>query len=224
MVESADEARKRASLAAAALRLVNEIAAGPLVAAADRGETSVMIAVDPVDIPVAARLTGRLYDSVLVEALEKAGEASLARACRIFVALGFSLSTTPGVEREDDIDRVADVIRRIRITQLELGFAAAQEGGRGAQAPLLQAVALPPAHLWRARAESARLVRQYERRALALIGEHAERGGDSCRLAWRELSPGPVNAEHLQLLADALRARGFRVEKVDAGSTLRLQW
>ena len=224
MLESADEARKRANLAAAALRLVNEIAAGPLIAAADRGESSVVIDVEPVDIAVSARLTGRLYDDVLIEALEHADEAALARACKIFLVLGFALSTAPLVEREEDVDRVGDVVRRIRIAQIELGFAAAEDTGRSAHAQLLQAVALPAAHLWRTRAENARLVRQYERKALAVIGERAERGSDSCRLGWRELSPGPVNAEHLQLLADALRARGFRVDMIDAGSALRLTW
>jgi hypothetical protein len=224
MVESADDARKRANLAAAALRLVNDIAAAPLVAAADRGETSVLICIDPIDIPLAARLTGRLHDKLLIDALERADEAALARACRIFAALGFSLSATPAVEREQDVDRVADVVRRIRITQIELGFAVSDAAVRGAGEPLLQAVALPPAHRWRARADSVRLLQQFERKALALIGQRAERGDDSCRLAWRELSSGPVNSEQFQELADALRGRGFRVELIDAGSTLRLNW
>jgi hypothetical protein len=224
MLESAEQARKRADLAAAALRLVNEAAAAPLIAAADRGQTSVLLPIEAIDIPVAARLSGRLYDDVLIDALEHAGEAHLARACRIFAALGFSLSATPEVEREEDIDRVSDVVRRLRIAQIELGFATAQEGGRGTQAQLLQAVALPAAHLWRARADSARLLEQHERKALAVISEHAERGADSCRLAWRELSSAALNSEHLQRLAAALRGRGFRVEIIDAGSTLRLHW
>lgn len=224
MIESADDARKRANLAAAALRLVNDVASGPLVVAADRGETSVSLAIEAIEIAAEHKLTGRLYDNVLIQAIEGAGQAALARACRIFAALGFSLSTTPEVERAEDIDRVTDVVRRIRITQVELGFAAAQEAGRGAQAQLLQSVALPPAHLWRARAENARILRQYERRALAAIGEQAERGADSCRLSWRELSDGPFNAEHLNRLAEALRNRGFRVEAIDSGSTLRMTW
>lgn len=223
MVESADEARKRAAIAAAAQKLVND-AAALLAAAADRGETAVPMAVGPIDIPLAKRLAGRLHDAVLIEALDNAGEASLARACRTLAALGFALSAAPIVEREEDVDRVADIVRRIRITCIELGFAAAQEGGRGAAAQMLPAVALPPAHLWRARAESARLLRQYERKALAVIGEHAERGGDNCRIAWRELSAAPVNAELFRRLADALQGRGFRVETVDAGTTLRLIW
>jgi hypothetical protein len=221
MVESADDARKRATLAAAALRLVNDAAAAPLVAAADRGETSALIAIEPVDIP--ATRTGRLHDAVLIDAFERASEVALARACRIFAALGFSLSAVPEVEREEDADRVTDVVRRIRITQIELGFAAA-DGGRGGDTQLLRAVALPPAHRWRARADSARVVQQYERKALALIAEHSERGNDSCRLAWRDLSGGPVNSEHLSRLTEALRGRGFRVELIDASSTLRVNW
>lgn len=224
MVESADDARKRANLAAAALRLVNDTCAAPLVAAADRGETTAQIDIGPVDLPLAARRTGRLNNAVLIDALERADEAALARACRIFAALGFSLSATPEVEREQDDDRVTDVVRRIRVTRIELGFAIADSAGRGADTQLLQAVALPPAYRWRARADSARLVQRYERKALALIGEHAERGDDSCRLAWRELSGGPVVGEHLDRLTEALSGRGFRVELIDAGSTLRVNW
>jgi hypothetical protein len=224
MVDSADEARRIAALATAALRLVNETAATHLVAAADRGETRAQFDIGPVQIPASARLTGRLYDQILIEALEQAGEASLARACRVFVGLGFALATVPKVEREDDVDRVTDVVRSIRIDHLELGFAAAQEITRGASSPLLQAVALPAAHLWRARAEAARLVAQYERKALATIAAQAEKGADSCRLPWREFSAGAVSAEHLQKLGEALRGRGFRIETVDAGTTLRVSW
>lgn len=224
MVESADDARKRAIRAAATLRLVNDIAAGPLVAAADRGETSVLIDVDPVDLTPLPRLTGRLHDNVLIEALENAGAANLAQACRIFIGLGFALSAVPGVKREQAADRVGYVIRSIRIAQIELGFAAAQEIGRSAQAKLPKAVAMPPAHQWRVRAESARLLHQHERKALAVVAEHAERGADCCKLTWRELSTGPFNGEHLNRLAESLRGRGFRVEPVDAGSTLRLNW
>ncbi len=224
MIDSADEARKRASLANAALRLVNDVAAAPLIAAADRGEASVQIEIAPVDIPVAARLTGRLYDNVLIEALERAGEATLARACRILVGLGFAVATTPGVEREQDIDRVGDLVRRIRISQLELGFATAQDSSRSSPSPLLQGVVLPAAHLWRSRAEAARIVLQYERKALATVAEQAERGADGCRLAWREFASGQLNAEHMQRLAEALRQRGFKVEAIDAGSTLRVNW
>jgi hypothetical protein len=224
MVDSADEARRLSALAAAALRLVNEVAAGHLIAAADRGDLRVQFPVEPVLVPVAAGLAGRLYDQGLIEALERSGQTWLARACRIFVALGFAVATVPEVEREEDVDRVADVVRRIRIVHLELGYAAAQDHARGAPPALLQAVALPAAYLWRARAESAKLIAQYERKALAAIAVQAERGADSCRLPWRDFDSGAVNAEHLQRLGDALRGRGFAVEAVDAGSTLRVNW
>jgi hypothetical protein len=223
MVDSADDARRIAALAGAALRLVNEAAANALIAAADRGDTRARLDFEPVQIPAAPGLTGRLYDQALIEALERAGASWLARACRIFAALGFALSTAPEVEREQDIDRVADVVRAIRIAHLELGYAAAQETARGAASPLLQSVALPAAHLWRARAESARLLAQYERKALAAIAAHAERGADSCRLPWKELAGGTPAGEQLQRLLEALRRRGFNAEAIDAG-TLRVRW
>ena len=224
MVDSADEARRIAALAAAALRLVNETAAAGLIAAADRGETRARIAIEPVQIRAAVNLTGRLYDQVLIEAIERAGEVALARACRILSALGFVLATVPEVERDQDIDRVGDVVRSIRIDHLELGYATAQDVSRGVPPTLLQGVALPAAHLWRARAEAARQIAQYERKALAAIAAQAERGGDSCRLPWRELGGGATDAALLQRLAEALRGRGFAVESVDGGSALRIGW
>lgn len=224
MLDSADDARRIAAVAVAALRLVNETAAESLVAAADRGETRAQLAIEPVEIPVAAGLAGRLYDQVLIEALERAGQASLARACRMLIGLGFSVSTAPEVEREQDIDRVGDVVRRIRLSFLELGYATAQEFGRTAPPPLLLGVVLPQAHLWRARAEAARILAQYERKALAAISAQAERGADHCRLPWRDFGAGPVDAGHLERLAEALRRRGFRVETVETGATLRVNW
>ncbi len=224
MVDSANDARRIAALAGAALRLVNETAAAGLIAAADRGETSARLAIEPVRIPVAIGRTGRLYDQGLIDALEHAGADWLARACRIFIALGFSLGAAPEVEREADIDRVTDVVRSIRIDHLELGFAMAQDLPRAVPALLLQAVALPAAHHWRARAEAARLVAQVERKALALIASQAERGADSCRLSWREIAGAAVNAEQVQRVCEALRARGFVVDTVDAGGTLRVSW
>lgn len=224
MVDSADEARRIAALAGAALRLVNETAAAGLIAAADRGETSARLAIEPVRIPVAIGRTGRLYDQVLIDALEHAGADWLARACRIFAALGFSLGAAPQVEREADVDRVTDVVRSIRIDHLELGFATAQDLPRAVPALLLKAVALPAAHLWRARAEAARLVAQFERKALAAIAAQAGRGADSCRLSWREIAGEACNAEQAQRLCESLRARGFVVDTVDAGRTLRVSW
>jgi len=143
VVGSAEDARRLAALAGAALRLVNETAAAGLIDAADRGETRVRLPIGPVLVPLAAGRIGRLYDEKLVEALEHAGEDALARACRIFGALGFAVGTALDVERETDVDRVGDVVRSIRIDHLELGFAAAEEVVRSAPLHLLQAVALP---------------------------------------------------------------------------------
>lgn len=224
MLDSADEARRIATLAGAALRLVNDTAAAALIAAADRGETRCRLDIAPVNVPLSLNRTGRLYDQVLVEALEQAGEDWLARACRIFIALGFSIGTAPNVEREEDVDRVSDVVRNIRVDHIELGFSAAQDIARAARPPVLQGVALPAAHQWRARADAVRVNTQYERKALAAIEAQAERGADNCRLPWREIGAGDVSVEQMQKLAEALRSRGFRVESVDAGSTLRVHW
>lgn len=224
MVGSADEARRLAALAGAALRLVNEAAAAGLIEAADRGETRVRLPIEPVRIPVATGRIGRLYDQRLIEALEHAGQDWLARACRIFAALGFSVSTAPEVERETDVDRVGDLVRSIGIDHVELGFAAAEEVVRSAPPQLLQAVALPAAHLWRTRAEGARLVAQTERKVLAAIAAQAERGGESCRLSWREIAGNGLGAEHVSRVCEALRSRGFVVEALDAGRMLRVSW
>lgn len=224
MIESADDARRVAALAAAALRLVNEVAAERLIAAADRGETQARIAIDPVSIPVGAAPIGRLYDDRLIDAFDSAGAAWLARACRIFEALGFAIAAVPEVEHEADVDRVNDVVRSIRVTYLDLGYATAQESPVAAPPALLQAVALPAAHLWRSRAEAARRVAQYEGRALSAIAAQAERGADSCRLLWREFAAGEVNGEHLNQLAEALRRRGFRVDAVESSAALRVNW
>lgn len=224
MLDSADEARKIAVLASAALRLVNETAAGSLIEAADRGETSARVPLEPLPIPVAFGRIGRMYDQALVEALEHAGAHWAARACRIFAALGFSVAAVPRVEHEEDVDRVVDVVRRVTIDHLELGYATAQESLHGWSSPLLSAVLLPAAHLWRSRAETSRRIERYERAALATIAEQAGRGHTSCRLAWSAFASGPPEASQLKKLADLLRGRGFRVEKIETSATLRVHW
>jgi hypothetical protein len=222
MVDSANEARAVSMLAGAALRLVNEVAAESLVAAADRGETRARVEIEPLLLPHASGRIGRLFDSGLIDALDDAGAAWLARACRIFSALGFAVATMPTIEREEDVDGVVDAVRRITIDHLELGYATAQENRM--ESPLLTAVALPAAHLWRARAETSRAIERYERVALATIEKYAERGSTSCRLSWRAFASGPPDARRLSQLADLLRDRGFRVEKVEKGAALRVDW
>jgi hypothetical protein len=224
MVDSADQARAIAALAGAALRLVNETAAASLIAAADRGETHARVDFEPVRIAFAAGRVGRLYDRGLIDALEGAGERWLARACRIFSTLGFAVATVPATERREQVGGAVDTTSSIRIAHLELGFATAEESKAAATAPLLQAVALPAAHLWRSRAETARRIERYERKVLAVIDEQAERGNASCRLPWRAFASGPPDAHQLQRLAELLRGRGFRVEQIEPGAVLRVFW
>jgi hypothetical protein len=224
MLESANEARKRATLAASALRLVNEAAAGPLIGAAERGESSVLVEIDAAELPGKAGMLGRVNDEALIELFDVSGQIALAHACRIFAALGFSLSTVPEVELDEGVGHVGEVVRSIRVTYIELGFGAAQATGLGAHAALLQSVVLPAAHLWRSRAESGRRLQQLERSALSHVSRSVEQGSDTCRFTWRDLSSGPLNPLLMQQLTESLKLRGFRVDQLEAGSTLRLRW
>jgi hypothetical protein len=227
MLESANDARKRATLAAGALRIVNDSAAAPLIAAVQRGETSVFVEIEPAELPASVGSVGRVRDEALVELLSNTNQIALARACRIFVALGFSLSAAPEVYiDEDDCHRVGDAVQGVWLTGLELGFAAASASVQQTadNAVLLHGVVLPAAHLWRHRAESARLLVQFERKALATVSQSAERGSDTCKLTWRELAPGVIDHVLMHQLGEALRQRGFRVDPLDGGATLRLKW
>ena len=224
MVDSALEARNAATAAAAALRLVNQVAAESLIAAVDRGETRARVPVEAVSVSHASGRVGRLYDEKLVDVIDDTGERGLARACRIFAALGFHVATAPEVVSRDDDDRVVENVTSIRITHLELGFATATDLMRSSAEPLLRAVALPAAYLWRARAEAARRIETYERRALATIAERANRGDISCRLGWRMFGSGPPDGRQLKELAERLGGRGFRVELIDASAALHVAW
>ena len=224
MVDSAVDARTAAAAATSALRLVNEVAAEALIAAVERGETRARLAIGEVTVPHATGRAGRLYEEKLIEALDDAGERGLARAGRIFTALGFHISTAPEVDRSHDDDRVVETVTAIRVTHLELGFATACEMRRSAAEPLLRAVALPAAHLWRARAEAARRVETYERKALAAIAEWADRGEVSCRLGWRLFASGQADERQLRQLAERLSGRGFRVELIDSSAALHVSW
>lgn len=225
-MESANDARKRANLAAGALRIVNEAAAAPLIEAVQRGQTSVLIEIEPSELPVSVGAIGRVRDEALIELLSGTDHVALARACRIFAALGFSISAAPEVYVEDsDGSRVGDFVQGIWLTAIELIFgAAAPSGPTAGNAVLLQGVVLPAAHLWRHRAESARLLVQFERKALATVSHNAERGSSTCRLTWRELAPGVVDRVLMHQLGEALRQRGFRVDPLEGGSTLRVKW
>ncbi len=224
MVDSAVDARTAAEAAAAALRLVNEAAAEALIAAVERGETRARLPIGTVTVPHATGRVGRLYEEKLIEALDDAGERGLARAGRIFAALGFHIATAPEVDRSRDDDRVVDPVTAIRVTHLELGFATAGEMRRSAAEPLLRAVALPAAHLWRARAEVARRIEAHERKALAAIAERADRGESSCRLGWRTFASGAPDDRLLRQLAERLSGRGFVVELIDSSAALHVSW
>jgi hypothetical protein len=224
MVDSAGDARSAAAAAAAALRVVNETAAEALIAAVERGETRAKLAIGEVTVPHASGRVGRLYEEKLIEALDDAGERALARAGRIFIALGFHVATVPEVDRRRDEDRVVDTVTSIRIDYLELGFATASATRRSPDEPLLRAVALPAAHLWRARAEAARRIETYERKALAAIAEKADRGEIGCRLGWRTIGSGQPDPRQLKQLAERLSDRGFRVEVIDSASALHVSW
>jgi hypothetical protein len=108
---------------------------------------------------------------------------------------------------------VLDYSRAAAPATRELGSATIQANG----------VALPAAHHWRARAESAHAIKQHEARALARIAEHAEQGASRCLVSWKELTrDDPMAPEKMVRLADMLRTRGFGVEISE--STLRVRW
>jgi hypothetical protein len=224
MVKSADEARQRAAKAAALLRLVNEAAAGPLVRASDAGETCAVVDFAPIRVP-ASGARGRVHDRALVDFLEAQKLDVLALGCRRFIALGFAVSS---VLQDDEAGRAESLYSsspELILSHLLLDYSRAVSPTTGQGGPItLQAsgIALPAAHHWRARAETAYAIRQHEACALACIAEHAEQGATRCLVAWRELTRDPVVPEQLARLADMLRTRGFEVESSE--STLRVRW
>ena len=224
MVDSARDARSAAAAASIALRLVNEIAAEALIAAVERGESRARIEIEPVPISPGTGRIGRLYDEKLLDALDEAGSRAVARACRIFAALGFHVATAPDVGRCEVEDSVVEHVGSLRVTHLEIGFATAVELMRPPAEPLLKAVALPSAHLWRSRAEAARRIETYERKALATIAERADRGDVACRLGWPMFGSGQPDLRLLRQLAGRLGTRGFRVEVIDSSAALQVSW
>lgn len=225
MVTSADEARQRAARAAALLRLVNEAAAGPLVRASDAGQTCAVVDFAPIRVPASGAARGRVHDRALIDFLEAQKLDVLALGCRRFIALGFAVSS---VLQDDEAGRAESLYSNspeVILSHLLLDYSRAVSPTTGQSGPItLQAsgIALPAAHHWRARAETASAIRQHEARALACIAEHAEQGATGCRIAWRELTRDPVVPEKLARLAELLRTRGFGVEI--SGSTLRVRW
>ncbi|MFN7510545.1 MAG: hypothetical protein ACK5TS_12775 [Betaproteobacteria bacterium] len=226
MVTSADEARQRAAKAAALLRLVNEAPAAPLVKASDAGETSARIDFEPIQVPARGAARGRLYDQALVDLLEAEKFDVLAQGCRRFMALGFSVSSVLQDESAGRTDNLYSNSPYVILSHLVLDYSrAAAPATRELGSATIQAnvVALPAAHHWRARAESAHAIKQHEARALARIAEHAEQGASRCLVSWKELTrDDPMAPEKMVRLADMLRTRGFGVEISE--STLRVRW
>jgi hypothetical protein len=225
MVTSADEARQRAAKAAALLRLVNEVPAAPLVKASDAGETSARIDFAPIRAVASGNARGRLYDHALVEFLETQKIEVLAQGCRRFMALGFSVSAVLQDERAGQTDNLYSNSPFVVLSYLVLDFSRAAPPAMGNASPTtVQAggIALPAAHHWRVRAESAYAIRRHEALALARVAEHAEQGADRCLVSWRELTREPFEPDKLARLAEMLRTRGFAVEIGE--STLRVRW
>jgi len=225
MVTSADEARQRAAKAAALLRLVNEAPAGPLVKASDAGETSARIDFAPIRAAASGNTRGRLYDHALVEFLEAQRLEVLAQGCRRFMALGFSVSAMLQDESAGRTDNLYSNSPYVILSHLVLDFSRAAPPAMGNAGPITAqagGIALPAAHHWRVRAETAYAIRQHEARALARIAERAEQGARRCLVSWRELTREPFERDKLARLAEMLRTRGFAVEISE--STLRVRW
>ena len=168
MVTSADEARQRAAKAAALLRLVNEAPAGPLVKASDAGETSARIDFAPIRAAASGNARGRLYDHALVEFLEAQRLEVLAQGCRRFMALGFSVCSVLQDESAGRTDNRYSNSPYVILSHLVLDFSRAAPPAMGDAGPItVQAggIALPAAHHWRVRAETAYAIRQHEARA-----------------------------------------------------------
>jgi len=220
MVENANEARARTAIVKGANLLVNETAAGPLIAAADQGEMSATVPTERFALVAAVGLMGHIYDNALADALDIAGHHAAALGVRKLVALGFNVATT--VRESPDS---SDAKRAISVEGLRLGFATAEElDEKRLAVPQLLGVVLPPAHHWRRRATQMRAVRQIEARVLALVAQEVERGGSHCRFDARKLVDGGLQGEIAERLVAALRARGFDTEVVNKGAQLGVRW
>jgi hypothetical protein len=224
MVQNAQEARRRAEQAGAIQRLLKELIPAALIAACDRGESSVRIAVEPVKLKPGAGKLGRMRSSAISDALDEVGQGLLATVVRKLLALGFDVSTAVNVEMQADADAVVDKARSITLDHLMLDYAAAAELSAGARNPLLEGVQLPPAVSWRARAQAVQAFRKFEQSALTLIEMASSRGERACHIRWRDLDKGPFRREAMDRIAESLRGRGFRIEVMEAGTALRALW
>lgn len=217
---NAAQARRRAERIAQAHRFIDETVGSALISASDRGETVVDIALTPVDVPREARFVGRIYEQTLAEALAAGGAQSLAVAVPKLVTLGFGVSGLV----EDGPSEVPVAQRHRRIGKLTLDMAPNTGAASGRVAQAVQGVALPVAERWRARAEAALAVRKLEKVALVRIAAQVETGVLGMALTWKDFAETRPSGEHVQRLAELLRARGFRVDVRDGGATLKIDW
>jgi len=225
VLTSADDARERATKAAALLRLVNNSAGAPLIKASDAGDLTARIDFEPVSLLAVSGVRGRLHDQELIDLLDSNKLDVLAQGCRRFRSLGFSVSSVLQDETAGRMDGLYSLSDRVIMSHLVLDYSRAALGGSRDSGPMtipVSGIALPPAHQWRIRAETALAIKQHERRALARIAEHAEQGADRCLISWKELTRDVPVPEKVIRLAEMLRSRGFDVETT--GSTLRVKW
>lgn len=222
----ANEAKQRANVVGGANRLVNETAAEPLIAAADRGEMVARIAIGRIALVSAYGLMGHVYDAELADALDAAKHAALALAVRKLTALGFNVAATVREVEPDTQDDDSDPPpRAIFIDEIRLGFAAAEElEEMRLKLQVLHGVVLPPAHHWRRRANAALAAKRLEDKVLALVAQEVEAGSSRCRINARNLGEASLQGEVAERMVASLRARGFTAEVLNAGAQLNVRW
>jgi len=224
MLNSAEEARRRAQLGAAAQRLINDQVPAALAAHSARGETVARVDLDPIPLKPAAGRLGRINDHVLCDALEESGQPMLALACKKLMALAFELSTALKSDVETDEHAVVDRVTNLHMDHLMLDYSRAAHAPLKNSNPILQGVSLKHAAYWRAEAEIRIVLKRMEHSALALIDMAASRGVMSTRVGWRDLNKAELNPEYFDRTARQLRERGFHIELIEAGTALRVSW
>jgi hypothetical protein len=218
VVLNANEARERAAVVRRANQIDNDTVAGPLIGAADCGESVATIALGRIDLVPASGLIGHIYDGALAEALERADHDWVALAVRKLVALGFSVAATVQEARRNER-------KRICIQAIRLSFAMAEEiDPRQLSTSLLAGVVLPAAFKWRRRAAKAATSRNLEATALSLVEVEVERGASRAHLDLRRLAGPAFNVELSKRVAAKLQSRGFQVQTGLGGAELNVYW
>ncbi len=224
MLNSAQEARRRAQYGVAALRLINEQVPLALLTQSKKGEVIARVDLDPLPIKPAAGRLGRLNDAVLCDALEDSGHPMMALACKKLIALGFTISSTLKSDVESDERAAVDRVTNLQMDHVVLDYASAQHAPLKSTNPLLQGVSLKHAAHWRADAEIELILKRMQHSALALIDMAASRGDLSTRIGWRDISKAELNTDFMERILKHLSEKGFMVEKIDAGTALRVSW